>query len=146
MIELQINIEVALKSGAKIILNQNQTESVKSYVTKLITGNAESKELLPSIAELAAAKPRAKRRYTAHRVRGFTDYENQKVLEIMNNPAFQTSRQKHNPARVAAIKQLAKELNRSTYSIMSRMWKIQHGEVAKKSTRPSNSLPIRVAV
>lgn len=129
MTELQINIDVALKSGAKVTLTEYQNRIVKGYVEKIVLGSNDgtaTAELLPPVSELKRVK-KYRRRFQVSPPRSFTAYEDGQIATLASNPAFQ-SRTPHakNPARVAAIKQLAKEQNRSVNSILSRMWKLAH--------------------
>lgn len=115
MIELNVTLDVALKSGAKVLLSEAQTRSVISYIETIITGEA-NKDLLPSVKELVR-KRKYRRRGTR---RSFTADEDAQVLALIRTyPVL--GKGNANKARGRAIKNLAKELNRTEASVNSRI-------------------------
>lgn len=122
MIELNMTLEVALKSGAKVLLSEAQTRSVMSYIETIITGEAK-KDLLPAVSELVPTKRKYRRRGTH---RSFTPEEDARLLSIMRTFPVTGKGRASNKARARAITNLGKELNRTDASMLSRIWKIRH--------------------
>ena len=122
MIELNVTLEVALKSGAKIVLSEAQTRSVTNYIETIISGDAK-KDLLPSVKELVPTKRKYRRRGTH---KSFTPDEDARILSIMQTFPVTGKGRASNKARARAITNLGKELNRTDASILSRIWKIKN--------------------